>query len=324
MSVWIWKLSLLWHPRRDRKVYWRCDVNREWSILITLGTRFVARCYHVFFRRTIDWYSSRDQTRSNRIHSFNTNQCLRLEPIRASFGLRNLVALFIGRGEGESLIVAQNTYVVDWFRGRELNIASKLPFREGGALQPSTPSNRFTITQEQMALGYSLMIAELTCVLSIALSSILALQDKGAEQILAMPSMRSWKNTSVQDATNFESEFWMLTIICVCFYLTIFPITAIGSQFFQTKWGYSTTRAGAADSVMYVMPAVTPFLIGLLADRVGRNPFFLSVASSLVMASHALSALTCINIWILMIALGAGYPITCGSLWPLLALSVTC
>jgi len=244
------------------------------------------------------------------------------------FWLMQLGRFVYGLG-GESLSVAQNTYVVAWFKGRELNTVFGFQItisRAGSTLAFNTMQPIYNYARAslsaQAALGYTLMIAGLTCVLSFAVSLILALQDKRAERILARPSIRSEENISIKDATNFKSEFWMLTIICVSFYLTIFPFIAIGSQFFQNKWGYSPAKADAADSVIYVISAATSPLIGLLVDKVGRNLFFLLVASILVMASHALLALTYINLWIPMIALGMGYSIMCSALWPLVALSV--
>lgn len=230
---------------------------------------------------------------------------------------------------GESLSVAQNTYVVAWFKGRELNTVFGFQItvsRAGSTLAYNTMHPIFnyarTMYTPQNALGYTLMIAGLTCVLSLVASIILAFQDKRAERILNRPIVQSDEGISIKDATNFKSEFWMLTIICVCFYATIFPFIALGSKFFQTKWGFYPTKADAADSIVYVISAVLSPFIGLLVDNVGRNLVFLLVASIMVMFAHLAMALTFINLWIPMIILGIGYSIMCSALWPLVALVV--
>ena len=244
------------------------------------------------------------------------------------FWLMQLGRFVYGLG-GESLCVAQNTYVVAWFKGRELNTVFGFQItvsRAGSTLAYNTMhliyNSLHTQYTPQTALGYTLLIANMTCVISFVASLILALQDKRAERILGRTIPQSDDGIRLKDATNFKSEFWMLTLICVSFYLTIFPFIALGSKFFQTKWGYTPTRADAADSVLYMISALTSPFIGLFVDKVGYNLVFLLVASLLVLISHMLLAVTYINLWIPMIGLGMGYSIMCSALWPLVALIV--
>lgn len=246
----------------------------------------------------------------------------------SAFWLMQVGRFVYGLG-GESLCVAQNTYVVAWFKGRELNTVFGFQItvsRAGSTLAYNTMhlvfASAIVNNNSQAALGYTLMVAGSTCVLSLITALILAVQDKRAERILGRAILQSDEPIRLKDATNFKSEFWMLTLICVSFYLTIFPFIAIGSRFFQTKWGYEPTKADAADSVIYVISAVTSPFIGLLVDKVGRNLIFLLVASILVMVSHMLMAVSFINLWIPMISLGIGYSIMCSALWPLVALAV--
>ena len=244
------------------------------------------------------------------------------------FWLMQLGRFIYGLG-GESLSVAQSTYVVAWFKGRELNTVFGFQVtvsRGGSTLAYNTMHLVYASTRAiyppRIALGYTLLIAGLTCVLSLIASLILALQDKRAERILNRTIPQSDEGVRLKDATNFKSEFWMLTLICVSFYLTIFPFIAVGSKFFQTKWGYSPSRADAADSIVYVISAATSPFIGLFVDKVGRNLVFLLVASILVMISHMLMAVTSINLWVPVIILGIGYSIMTSALWPLVALAV--
>lgn len=245
------------------------------------------------------------------------------------FWLMQLGRFVYGLG-GESLSVAQNTYVVLWFNGRELNTVFGFQItvsRAGSALAYNTMHHVFDHARAsyspQTALGYTLLLAGITCVLSLVASLILALLDKRAERILARPNLQTDENeTSIKDAANFKSEFWMLTIICVSFYLTIFPFISIASKFFQTKWNYDSSKADAAASLVYIMSAILSPFIGLAVDKCGRNLIFLLIASILVMFAHFVMAVTIINLWIPTISLGLGYAIMCCALWPLVALVV--
>lgn len=244
------------------------------------------------------------------------------------FWMMQLGRFIYGLG-GESLSVAQNTYVVAWFKGRELNTVFGFQItvsRAGSTLAYNTMHVVFNglrlMYAPRVAIGYTLVIAGLTCVLSLIASIILAVQDKRAERILNRTIPQIDENIRLSDATNFKSEFWMLTLICVSFYLTIFPFIALGSNFFQTKWGYGPSKADAVDSVVYVISAVSSPFIGLFVDKVGRNLVFLLVAGLLVMIAHMLMAVTYVNIWIPMISLGLGYSVMCSALWPLVAIAV--
>lgn len=253
---------------------------------------------------------------------------LALGAFMGTFWIMQVGRFVYGLG-GESLCVAQNTYVVAWFKGRELNtvfgfqitvsrVGSTLAYNTLHIVYNSARAN----SPPRIALGYTLLIACLTCVISLFASLILAIQDKRAERLLGRVIPQSNEQIRLKDSANFKSEFWMLTLICVSFYLTIFPFIALGSEFFQTKWRDSPARAAAADSVVYMISAITSPFIGLMVDKMGRNLVFLLVAGLLVMMSHMLMAVTFINLWIPMIALGFGYSIMCSALWPLVALVV--
>ena len=49
----------------------------------------------------------------------------------------------------------------------------------------------------------------------------------------------------LKDVTRFPATFWLITVICVAFYVTIFPFISIAAVFFHTKFGFSTTEASA-------------------------------------------------------------------------------
>lgn len=244
------------------------------------------------------------------------------------FWLMQVGRFIYGLG-GESLSVAQNTYVVAWFQGQEMNKVFGFQItvsRAGSALAYAVMGPIYnaieTTNTAQNALGYALLFAGLSCLISFIASLILASIDKRAERILNRPQIQSEEQISIKDAVTFKSEFWMLTIICVTFYVTIFPFIALGSKFFQEKWGETEKVANLITSMIYIISAVTSPLIGHIVDKVGRNLAFLLGSSVLVMFSHLTLGLTYINMWIPMVVMGIGYSVMCSALWPLVAMVV--
>ena len=49
----------------------------------------------------------------------------------------------------------------------------------------------------------------------------------------------------LKDVTRFPVTFWLIAVICVAFYVTIFPFISVAAVFFHTKFGFSTKEASA-------------------------------------------------------------------------------
>ncbi len=131
--------------------------------------------------------------------------------------------------------MAQNTYAVSWFKNKELNMVFglQLSFARVGStvnfnvMLPiyKAVNNHF---EGHTCLGIALLIAASTCVFSLLCSLILAFYDKRAERILNRSAGQTGEVVRITDAKDFSLSFWMISIICVTYYVTIFPFTALG------------------------------------------------------------------------------------------------
>lgn len=245
-----------------------------------------------------------------------------------TFLLMQLGRFIYGLG-GESLSVAQNAYVVSWFKGFELNMVFGFQIsvsRGGSFLALNTMYPMYTYFASRYipttALGYAMFIAALTCVGSLFFSILLALYDRRAERILGRQPVQSDESFSLKQVIDFKTEFWIINIICATFYVTIFPFIALASTFFLKKWGVDQSWANLYASAVYVIAAVGSPFIGTLVDKLGCNIVFLIVAGLFVVLSHLTMALTYIPIPMAVLLLGTGYSIMCCALWPLVALVV--
>ena len=72
------------------------------------------------------------------------------------------------------------------------------------------------------------MFASVTCILSFVCALILAYFDKRAAKILKKDETQTGEKVNLTDAKNFSLSFWLICIICVTYYVTIFPFTALG------------------------------------------------------------------------------------------------
>ena len=77
-------------------------------------------------------------------------------------------------------------------------------------------------------LGFALLFASFTCILSFVCAIILAYFDKRAQKLLKKQNTQTGEKVNLTDAKNFSLSFWIICVICVTYYVTIFPFTALG------------------------------------------------------------------------------------------------
>ncbi|XP_039253474.2 lysosomal dipeptide transporter MFSD1-like [Styela clava] len=243
--------------------------------------------------------------------------------------LMDLGRFIFGIG-GESLAVAQNTYAVLWFKGKELNLVFGLQLsmaRIGSTVNMNLMVPIYDMVNEKMkdhnkTLGVSLFIAALTCLFSLTCAISLAYLDKRAEKILNRKKNEAEEAVKLTDVKDFSIQLWLVFAICVAYYVAVFPFIGLGKTFFQEKFGFSSSSASAVNSIVYIMSAPCSPVLGFIIDRVGRNLFWILFAVVLTLASHGLLAFTFINPWFAMTLMGFAYSVLACALWPLVAFLV--
>ncbi|XP_041985206.1 major facilitator superfamily domain-containing protein 1-like [Aricia agestis] len=231
---------------------------------------------------------------------------------------------------GESLQVAVNNYVVLWFKGRELNMVFglQLSFSRFGS------TVNFWVMQPVYAwvgqyyggyekLGVTLFIASLTCLGSLICGLILGFMDHRAERILGRQEEQSNNEPfRLSDILHFKLVFWLLCVICVAYYVAIFPFIALAKVFFERKYDLSPQDANTVNSMVYFISAgLSPFF-GILIDKTGRNVMWVTLSIITTVASHSLLAFTFINPYLGVVCLGISYSLLASGLWPLVAMIV--
>ncbi|XP_015925025.1 lysosomal dipeptide transporter MFSD1 [Parasteatoda tepidariorum] len=231
---------------------------------------------------------------------------------------------------GESLAVAQNTYAVSWFKGKELNMVfgMQLSFaRVGSAVNFNVTPAIYKEMAKHYSSGYEVLGATLfigasTCVLSLICAFIMGFFDWRAERILNKAAGKTGEVVQLRDIKDFPLTFWVITIICVAYYSAIFPFIGLGSVFFARKYDLDPETANSVDSVVYLISAVASPLLGLLVDKTGRNLTWVFISVVLTLVCHLMLGFTFINPWIPMVIIGLTYSLLACGLWPMVALEV--
>ncbi|KAH0554201.1 major facilitator superfamily domain-containing protein 1-like [Cotesia glomerata] len=244
------------------------------------------------------------------------------------FWLMMLGRLIFGIG-AESLAVAQNSYAVLWFKGKELNMVFGLQLsfaRVGSTVNFLVMEPIYNYVAKDYSgpecIGIVLFLASLTCVFSMICASLLGLMDKRTETLLRRGHNEEPKIVRLTDIKDFKGIFWLIVVICIAYYMAIFPFIALAKVFFERKYQYSPAAANTANSLIYSISAIASPLFGFLVDKTGKNVLwvFISIVGTII--AHGLLAFTYVDPYTCMIAMGLSYSMLASSLWPLIALVI--
>ncbi|CAL8070628.1 unnamed protein product [Calicophoron daubneyi] len=254
-----------------------------------------------------------------------------------SYPLMCFARFFYGTGS-ESLGVCQNTYTSLWFPPSELNFVFGLQLsmsRAGSTLTMNIMhpiyeaiGKHFGITGTKR-LGATLWVGCAFCLYSCICCLMLYFFTKRADRELKAQEARYSGRSETEEAEkivlkdiiHFPVEFWIISVICVAFYVTVFPFISLGLVFFERKFYLSVTDAALVNSLVYIISAAASPVFGAAIDFTGRNLYWVFTSVGVVLGCHLCFAFTSGQIppLVLMIIMGFGYSILASSLWPLVS-----
>ncbi|XP_066912299.1 lysosomal dipeptide transporter MFSD1-like [Clytia hemisphaerica] len=233
---------------------------------------------------------------------------------------------------GESLAVAQNTYAVSWFKGAELNMVFGLQLsfsRVGSTVNMNVMGPMYKFLEKRIdkesyvILGWTLMVGFLFCLLSLFCSLAMAFFDKRAARILKKQDAQTGEEIRITDVKDFPLSVWLIFIICVTYYVAVFPFISLGLVYFEAKYDLDASKANIVNSLVYLISAGASPILGLYVDKVGYNLYQLIAAICMTIGAHAMLAFsTTISPYIAMSVMGIGYSLLACALWPLVAMIV--
>lgn len=276
-----------------------------------------------------------------------------------SIYLMYFARLIFGIG-GESLSVAQNSYATAWYTSNELNFVFGLSIsmaRIGSTVNMNTMrllyeavGDRFHVVgSTKMAI--TLLIASSTCVFSLFCAFALAffykrylkaqdaaiieppqvgtettgeIQDTqpGTSEVMTQSAEEEVKKIEIRDIFQFPAPIWLICVICVTYYVAIFPFISLGLVFFRRKYGLDPSEAAAINSMIFIVSVVASPLVGLAVDYVGYNLTWLASGVALANICHAIFAFSSHGVSPLALTafLGLSYSILASSLWPMVGM----
>lgn len=175
---------------------------------------------------------------------------------------------------GESLTVSQSAIVAKWFKDQELALAlgvnltvARLGSVANDYIEPALYNSTGSIVFG-LWFGFGL------CVISLGTGLIMNLVDRYRDHSLGIKDklkLDPGDRIQFSEIKHFSLSFWLITLNCLVVYVDVLPFNDIAGQFYQDRYGFSTTGSDAIISITYVMAAFLCPLFGILVDRIGQR-----------------------------------------------------
>jgi MFS family permease len=197
-----------------------------------------------------------------------------------------LLTMAIGRlifGLGaESMIVAINTALARWFKGRELAFAFGLYLmiaRAGSFMALNSPSwaAKYYITwQGPLWIAAFAGFSSILCLIIYYGIDFLAvkkydLKPEGHQDKIVL-----------REIFGFSKSFWFITALCVTFYSAIFPFQTFAVNFFKEYHGESRAIGGFLSSILTVTAMFITPIFGFFIDRIKKRSLLMMFGSLLL------------------------------------------
>jgi len=272
------------------------------------------------------------------------------------FQIMQLARFVYGIGDMPICIV-QNIYTAAWFKGRALNLAAGLQLsisRVGSTTTFQIAPAVYNTTQEwqgdndptgHKTLGWTLLIMSFSTIMSmIGVFVSSCLDGRRNKWVLEHASPDQFNEREEQARVNsqqknifkklisgwvFPISYWLLTLVCVSFYATVFPFVEFGKDLYMNHFQAAESEANFVNGLIYLISAFATPTSGFIIDRIGFNIFFIWLGCTCTILGHAMVLLTLnyamsttLGSYLGTIFIGFGYSITVSSMWPLVALIV--
>lgn len=230
--------------------------------------------------------------------------------------------LLVGRlvfGFGnESLSVSQSAFVARWFnasRGMALAFGITISFSRVGS------SFNFLFSPmiaEKLNVQTASLVGFFCCLVSLlSCFGLIAFDIYGARKGLVPPETKETNAPfKIADVKKMPPRFWLISLICVSVYCSIFPFIGIAKNYFEVKYDVSGTEASTYVSFYQFACAGGSPVLGAIVDTIGRFTFWMIAASSGFTLFHLIMIFTSANAIGMMIYMGFVYSILVSALWP--------
>jgi len=227
---------------------------------------------------------------------------------------------FFGMG-AETVYVAQNTIIVQWFHDKELALAMALCVSAGRL------GTFLTFNVNVSAVNYfgrwevALWLGGALSVLAVVAALVYCAFDRYAEKVLKSDEPEEAATLEpvgleLSQVMKFPAVFWIICLVVTVYYSVVFPFQSTAVGLFTLKYGYDKKRAGEIISFLPLTSLILSPLFGIVVDKMGKRVILVILGLLLVMGSFLMLALTTLTPIISVVGIGIAYALVPAALWP--------
>ena len=235
---------------------------------------------------------------------------------------------------GESLVVAATTVIAKWFKGKELSFAFGIKItiaRLASVASDNSPSwgSRWYYPQGPAGApswqGPMLLAAGAGALAVLCSGLYWVLETRAERRFPAMLRSIQTRRGFHWKTIRFNSSYWFVVGICVCFYSAIFPFRTFAIGFFTNRLldaqgvVMAHQRAGRYASLLPLSAMVATPLLGLLSDKIGRRATLMLAASLLLLPVYLLMGYTQVSLLAPLCMMGVAFSVIPAVMWPSVA-----
>ncbi len=114
--------------------------------------------------------------------------------------------------------------------------------------------------------------------------------------------------------------FWLIALLCLCFYSAVFPFMKYATSLMINKYGVDSFWAGWIPTLIPLGNLLMTPIFGGVYERHGKGATIMIIGSMLLILVHLLFALPILNYWwfaaFVMIILGVAFSLVPSAMWP--------
>lgn len=230
--------------------------------------------------------------------------------------------------------------IVKWFKGYEMALAMGMQMavaRLGTLLAMAAPvplANLFSSKHTMLVNGE--LVEKFGPSISAPIAFALVLLIIGFIAFFIYVAMDKKLDASVNNNGNVEAEepfklsdigkivtnkgFWLIAVLCVLFYSSVFPFIKYAADLMVNKYGLDANVAGLIPSLLPLGTLFLTPIFGSVYDKKGKGATIMIIGALLIILVHGVFSLPVFNHWLvatlLVIILGVALSLVPSAMWP--------
>jgi MFS family permease len=238
--------------------------------------------------------------------------------------------LLFGIGS-ESSYVAQNSMCVRWFAKGKLASAMSVTVTLGRVGSVLVFNTLPVVAERTGSFQVALWVAFFVVLSSLGATLLYVLLNLRAERLeresdpagaAAAAAAAAAKEEGAlgfgfKQLAQFNVSYWVLLVLVVAFYSSVFPFSAIATQKFTEHFHISASLASRYTSIVIFTSMLGAPVFGMIADRYQESiPVICAIGVYTVLPAYLLLAFTAVTPWVPMLILGLAFSIFPSASWP--------